>query len=154
MDEAKIILEDAARVLRAHDSDAAVFAEIHLARVSLESGEAEKAIEALDRGVAEALDTGQSEFALVGRIYLASAHASQGEFFKALEILDAAELEMDQGGDLYEPLLARVRAAALRDLGQVAQALDSAAAGYEAALRLRMDNEGAQLQRIVSELSG
>ena len=151
--EAKVILEDSSRVLRAHNSRAAVEADIHLARVALENGELEASQKALHGAVAEATKTGQSEYALVARIHLAEAYAAEGQLTRALQLLDEAESEIDQGGDLYGPLLAKVRAIALRDIGRKSEALESAIYGLDAARRLRMQHQETQLEMLLVELS-
>jgi len=151
--EAKVILEDSSRVLRAHNSRAAVEADIHLARVALENGELEASQKALHGAVAEATKTGQSEYALVARIHLAEAYAAEGQLTRALQLLDEAESEIDQGGDLYGPLLAKVRAIALRDIGRKSEALESAIYGLDAARRLRMQHQETQLEVLLVELS-
>jgi predicted ATPase len=144
IEEARLILEEASRVLKAHDSYQAVFADIQLARVAMESDDTKAAIDALIRAIQEDAERG-SEFGLVAKIHLASAYASEGELRRALGVLDDAESEVDQGGDLYVPLLAKVRAITLRDLGRKEEAFDSALSGRDAARRLRMRYEEAEL---------
>jgi class 3 adenylate cyclase/tetratricopeptide (TPR) repeat protein len=153
VDEAKIILEDASRVLRAHGSDAAVFADIHLARVELETGETEMSIELLSEAVAEATEMGQTEWAHMASIHLADAYARRGDLSEALQLLDEVESQSDEGGDLYGPLLATVRVAVLRDLRRPIEALESALAGLDIARRLIMGREESQLDQIVVDLS-
>jgi tetratricopeptide (TPR) repeat protein len=153
VDEAKIILEDASRLLRAHGSDAAVFADIHLARVELETGKTEMSIELLSEAVAEATEMGQTEWAHMASIYLADAYARRGDLSEALQLLDEVESQSDEGGDLYGPLLATVRVAVLRDLRRPIEALESALAGLDIARRLIMGREESQLDQIVADLS-
>jgi tetratricopeptide (TPR) repeat protein len=154
VDQARVILEDASRVLRAHGSDAAVFADIHLARVELETGETEMSIEILSGAMAEATEMGQMEWSHMASIHLADAYARQGNLPEALQLLDEAASKSDEGGDLYGPLLAMVRAAVLRDLGQPVEALESALVGRDIARRLMMGHEESQLDQLVADLSG
>jgi tetratricopeptide (TPR) repeat protein len=153
VDEARVLLEDATRVLRAHGSQAVVFADIHLGRVELETGETEMSIEILSGAVAEATEMGQSEWAHMASIHLADAYARQGDLSEAVQLLDEVESQSDKGGDLYGPLLAMVRAAVLRDLGQPIEALESVRAGRDIARRLMLGREESQLDQLVSDLS-
>ena len=83
---------------------------------------------------------------------MAEAYAAEGRLTRALQLLDEAESEIDQGGDLYEPLLAKVRAVALRDIGRKSEALESAIYGLDAAHRLRMKHQETQLEVLLVEL--
>jgi class 3 adenylate cyclase/tetratricopeptide (TPR) repeat protein len=152
-DEARSVLADAARVLRAHESHDAAFADIQLARVDLATGDLDGAVAAFRRALEESESMGQSEWALVAKIYLASAHRTRGEGAKAMELLDEAEAVMEREGDVYSPLLALVRAETLRDLGRFGDALDTAVAGREDADDLALHREFTLLDDLVGDLS-
>jgi pentatricopeptide repeat protein len=86
-------------------------------------------------------------------IHLADAYARRGDLSEAVQLLDEVESQSDEGGDLYAPLLAMVRAAVLHDLGQPIEALESALAGRDIACRLMMGREESELNQLVVDLS-
>lgn len=152
LEQAREVLQDATRVLRAHDSHQAVFADIHLARVDLETGRLSESIERLQRTLQEADSMGQTEWVLIAKAHLASAKRAQGEPEMALALINEAEASVGQAGDLYGPLLALVRAETLRDLGDPSGALESAVAGRELASSLGLYWEHSELDRLVAQL--
>ena len=89
IEEAERLLVDARRVLRSSRYTAfALFAETQLARCALDRGEAARAVELLERIVAEATGVGFAALLLEGGIYLAHAHAQAGSPGAGLEVLE------------------------------------------------------------------
>ena len=80
LDEAERVLTDARRVLRASGlTPFALFAETQLARCALERGDADAALESLQRIVAEAAGIGHAGIVLEITLYFAQAQARAGE---------------------------------------------------------------------------
>lgn len=70
----------------------------------------------------------------------------------SLALLNQAEGTVAQGGDLYGPLLAIVRAETLRDIGDLSGALESAVTGRNLASNLGLTWEHGELDRLVTAL--
>jgi tetratricopeptide (TPR) repeat protein len=151
-EEANSELQDATRVLRAHGSQYAALAELQLARVSLEMGDIDEAIDSLQRVRDEASAMGQTEWALIAIISLASAHRRLGDVDAAMRLLDEAESELSRGGELYRPLLALERAHAFRDAGDEAAAAASASEGRDIAAGLGLRREEAELDEFLAAI--
>jgi tetratricopeptide (TPR) repeat protein len=147
--EAKPLLMEAARVLRAHQLiDMALFAEIQLARLRMVD-DVDDAMERLIALRTEAHDLGFTHWAIESSLYLATGFNKRGQHLFALEKAD----KLGRDIDVYAPMQARVRAAALLGLGRVDEAATEAERGitlaaerglmYEKALLLLLKADGA-----------
>ena len=89
--EAESVLSDAIRVLRAAGAiDDLLFAEIQFGRLLVERGEAEAAVDRLDRVRADAAEVGQVGYAFEAALQLALGQSGLGRFEDALATLDEA----------------------------------------------------------------
>ncbi|MDP3984628.1 MAG: adenylate/guanylate cyclase domain-containing protein [Acidimicrobiia bacterium] len=152
-DEAETLLADAVRVLRAHNLvDAAIFADIQLARSRLLRGDLD-ALPALARIRAEAAAVGQTHSVVESSIYIGLGMVRKGDPAAALQLL--AEAEKTSGGeaDLYGCSIARVRAMALAGLGRFEEANATLEAGLAQARDEGLVYEEALLLRTMSELN-
>jgi tetratricopeptide (TPR) repeat protein len=153
LEEAERVLVPAVRVLRAHGLvDAAIFAEIQLARLRLLRGD-EGAMDRLSALRHEATRTGQVQSAIEAAILLAHGLVLEGRAREAIETL--AETERGSGGEaeVYGSTIARTRAQALAALGRAGEARDAVAAGLAQAREQGLVFEEAQLRLIEAELS-
>ncbi|WP_400994594.1 adenylate/guanylate cyclase domain-containing protein [Agromyces sp. GXQ0307] len=151
--EAEEVLVPSVRVLRAHGLvDAAIFAEIQLARLLLLRGD-DGALERLVSIHAEAVRTGQVQSAIEAAILVAHGLVLDGRPEEALGTL--AEAEEGAGGEaeLYGSTIARTRALALAALGRAAEARDVVAVGLAQAREQGLEFEIAQLRIIEADLS-
>jgi class 3 adenylate cyclase/Icc-related predicted phosphoesterase/tetratricopeptide (TPR) repeat protein len=122
--EAATVLNDAIRVLRAAGAlDDVLFAEIQLGRLMVERGEAEAAVAVLTRVRPDAAAVGQVGYAFEAALQLASGLSALGRFDEALRTLEDAVREVGFVDPVYQPSLARVRAAALAGCGRPGDAL-------------------------------
>jgi class 3 adenylate cyclase/tetratricopeptide (TPR) repeat protein len=131
LDEAERLLTEARRVLRSSNyAPFALFAETQLGRVALARGLAVEALQLLrsvvDRGARDAY----AAAALEGAIYFAQAATACQRPHEGLSVLEQAAAQAGDEAVLYSVAVGRVRAAALRALGD----LDEAAASVEKAL--------------------
>ena len=145
---AERVLSDARRVLRStRYVPFALFAETQLARIALERGDAETALESLTRIVEEAEGNAYAASALESALYFAQAATAAGRAEEGLRILDDAARRAGSDAILYSVPVYRVRAGALAALGRMDEAsasIDRALAGarrqsllYEQLLSLR-----------------
>lgn len=151
--EAKEVLVPSVRVLRAHGLvDAAIFAEIQLARLRLLEGD-DGAIDRLRELRAEAIRTGQMQSAIEAAILVAHGLVLKGRPQDALDTL--AETERGSGGEaeLYASTLARTRGHALAALGRTDEARNAVAAGLALAREQGLAFEVAQLLLIEAQLT-
>ncbi|HEY7583967.1 MAG TPA: adenylate/guanylate cyclase domain-containing protein [Acidimicrobiia bacterium] len=148
--EAEPMLTESVRVLRAHNLiDAAIFAELQLARLQLLRGREETAMSMLTEIGAEAAAVGQTHSVVEAAIYRAQGLVTQGQPDTALEVLGDAVRNGSGEADVYGCALARVEATALAALGRIDEAAKSIEAGlkqaraeglvYDEALLLRAD---------------
>ncbi|MBM7503875.1 adenylate/guanylate cyclase domain-containing protein [Agromyces aurantiacus] len=150
--EAEQVLVPSVRVLRAHGLvDAAIFAEIQLARLRLLRGD-DGAMQSLVALRAEAARTGQVQSAIEAGILVAHALVLAGRPQDALDTL--VETERGAGGEaeLYGSTIARTRALALAAVGRVDEARDTVEAGLAQAREQGLAFEVAQLRLIEAEL--
>ena len=154
LEEARSILEDAIRVLRAAKAlDDGLFAEIQLGRLLVEQGDYEEADKQLNDLRSEALGLGQSGYALEAAMHLADSKVAQGDGAGALHLLDEAE-EAAGGEDLlYAPTLERVRAQALADEGRFEEAEEQLQLGLNEARRQGVTYEEALLLLVQAEVA-
>ena len=152
-DEAESVLVGAVRVLRAHGLvDAAIFAEIQLARLGLLRGE-EGAMETLKSLRAEATQTGQVQSAIEAAILIGWGLVRAKRPQEALDLVD--EIEHGTGGEaeLYGSALARTKAQALAALGRTDEARAEVEAGLVQAREQGLAYEVALLCIIQAELT-
>ncbi|WP_430645214.1 adenylate/guanylate cyclase domain-containing protein [Agromyces sp. GXS1127] len=152
--EAEEVLVPSVRVLRAHGLvDAAIFAEIQLARLRLLRGD-EGAIESLSELRAEAVRTGQVQSAIEAAVLVAHGLVLAGRPEDALDTLGETEQRAGGEAELYGSTIARTRASALAALGRVREAQDVVSAGLAQAREQDLPFEIAQLLLIEAELTG
>lgn len=133
-DEAEPILRDTIRVMRASEfNDGADYAEIQLARILIERGEAEKAERMMDRVVAEFTKIGQALSALEAVLVQSLAKTYAGEPAAALVLLDSAAGAVGDDARLFEPQIAEARSRALAALGRIGEAEQTIESGIDAA---------------------
>ncbi|HEU4758303.1 MAG TPA: AAA family ATPase [Agromyces sp.] len=152
LEEAETVLVPSVRVLRAHGLvDAAIFAEIQLARLQLLRGDV-GAMDRLSALRAEAIRTGQVQSAIEAAILVAHGLVIAGLPEQALDTL--AETERRSGGDaeLYGSMIARTRAQALAALGRTEDARDAVEAGLAQAREQGLAFEVAQLRLVEAGL--
>ena len=152
LEEAEEILVPSVRVLRAYGLvDAAIFAEIQLARLRLFRGD-DGAIETMVALQAEAARTGQVQSAIEAAILVAHGLVIAGHPAEALDTL--AETERGSGGEaeLYGSMIARTRARALAALDRTEEARDAVAAGLTQAREQGLAFEVAQLRLVEAGL--
>lgn len=153
LEEAETVLVPSVRVLRAHGLvDAAIFAEIQLARLKLLRGD-DGAMDRLSVIRGEAIRTGQVQSAIEAAILIAFGLVTEGRPQEALDML--AETERGSGGEseLYGSTIARTRARALAALGRIEEARGAVAAGLAQARAQGLVFEVAQVRLIEAELS-
>jgi tetratricopeptide (TPR) repeat protein len=121
--EAETVLRDADAALRSSGYHlAAMFTETQLARLAIEQGDLDAAIETLGGLVEEARSSGDMGDAFEAWVYLACALTRSGQAEQALvELGQAATLAGDDASPHRVPL-ARETATALMQLGKLAQA--------------------------------
>lgn len=152
LDEAEEVLVPSVRVLRAHGLiDAAIFAEIQLARLHLLRGD-DGAMERLSALRSEATRTGQVQSAIEAAILFSQGLVQAGRAQEALDTL--AETEHGSGGEaeLFGSTIARTRARALAALGRTAEARDAVAAGLAQAREQGLVFEEAQLRLVEADV--
>jgi ATP/maltotriose-dependent transcriptional regulator MalT len=153
VDEAKTVLEAASRTLRAAEHVTGyVFADTQLARLALQRGDENGAIDELTRVVEDAVSHGSSSFALEAWIYLAEAYVQRGSGSTALEVLVEAERTVGLESSPLAAHLARVRATALRQTGDTEGAEAQLAKALDVARRQRLPYEEEQTLRSLAEL--
>lgn len=149
-EEAEKVLVPSVRVLRAHGLvDAAIFAEIQLARLHLLRGDDD----AMDRLTAlrdESIRTGQVQSAIEAAILVADGLVLEARAEDALDALAAIERGSRGEAELYGSMIARIRSQALAALGRIREAGDAASAGLAQAREQGLTFEVAQLRLIES----
>jgi tetratricopeptide (TPR) repeat protein len=151
--EAEDLLVASVRVLRAHGLvDAAIFAEIQLARLQLLRGD-EGAMDHLSTLRAEAVRTGQVQSAIEAAILVAHGLVSAAMPEAALDALAEAERASSGDAELYASTIARTRAQALAALGRREEARETVAAGLAQAREQGLVFEVAQLRLVEAELT-
>jgi tetratricopeptide (TPR) repeat protein len=152
-EEAEEVLVEAVRILRAHNLvDAAIFAEIQLARLRLLQDE-EGAMDTLLALRTEATETGQIQSAIEAAILIAWGLMKRGEPQAALDTLAEAERGSGAEAELYGCSLARMRAQALAKLGHTDEARRAVEAGLAQAREQGLAYEEALLQLTEAELT-
>jgi class 3 adenylate cyclase/tetratricopeptide (TPR) repeat protein len=151
--EAKEVLEDADETLRASNFvQARVFCDIQLARLAISTGEAASAIHELARIIEDARASDVS-VAVEALIHLADAHARVGDSDASLaELVNAEELLESESSPLRAPL-ARVRATALMQRGELTAAGKELSISLQVARSQGLAYEEAQTLRTISELA-
>lgn len=151
--EAQPLLEASSRVQRAAGFiDGASFSDVQLARVRLARGEIAAAEALLDGVIAELTSSGKYDSALEAAIARAEVALAKGEPSEAGRILDAATVAARQEAQVLAPQLARVRASAQVDLGEIQTARRTCADGIRAAAELGLDYELARLSLLAHDL--
>lgn len=151
--EAEEVLVPSVRVLRAYGLvDAAIFAEIQLARLRLHRGD-DGAMETMVALHAEAARTGQVQSAIEAAILIAGALVAAGRPREALDRL--VETEQGSGGEaeLFGSSIARTRARALAALDRAEEARGVVSAGMAQAREQGLVFEEAQLRLVEAELT-
>jgi tetratricopeptide (TPR) repeat protein len=153
LQEAEAVLIPSVRVLRAHGRvDAAIFAEIQLARLRLLRGDDG----AMDRLMAlrdEASRTGQVQSAIEAAILVAHGLVMAGRPQEALDTLAETERGSGDEAELFGSTIARTKAEALAALGSTAEAREAVTAGLALAREQGLAFEVAQLSLIEAELT-
>ncbi|HEX6660229.1 MAG TPA: metallophosphoesterase, partial [Ilumatobacter sp.] len=117
--DAERVLQDAVRVLRAAGAlDDLLFAELQMARLLVERGDAESAVELLIRLRSDATALGQVGYVFEVAMQLAFGLVALGQYGDALQTLDDAVRDVGFVDPIYQPILARARAAALVGCGR------------------------------------
>ena len=151
--EAESVLHDAIRVLRAAGAiDDLLFAEIQLGRLLVERGDAEDAVDLLARVRADAADVGQVGYAFEAALQLASGQSGLARYDDALGTLDDAVRDVGFVDPVYQPSLARVRAAALAGCGRVDDAIRELDEGLASAREQGLAYEEALLLHAAARL--
>ncbi|MGR0220771.1 adenylate/guanylate cyclase domain-containing protein [Agromyces sp. ZXT2-6] len=153
LDEAEEVLVPSVRVLRAHGLvDAAIFAEIQLARLRLFRDD-DGAMDSMVALHAEAARTGQVQSAIEAAILIAGALVAGGRPLEALDRL--VETEQGSGGEaeLFASSIARTRARALAALGRADEARAVVTSGLAQAQEQGLVFEVAQLRLVEAELT-
>jgi class 3 adenylate cyclase/tetratricopeptide (TPR) repeat protein len=151
--EAKPLLKEAARVLRAHRLiDMALFAEMQLARLEL-AEDPESAMKRLADLEVEATQLGFHHWSIEAALHHATGLNQIGEHERAL----AGAEKVGRDIDVYAPMQSRVKAAALLGLDQLKEAAaevdrgitfaDERGLPYEKAMLLQVKGEVALAQR-------
>ena len=154
LDEAEKVLDDARATLRAAEHlTGSIFAETQLARLALVRGSTETAVEDLARLVEEAASIGSTAFGLEASIYLAGAHVQDGDSERALGVLADAERTFGLDSSPLVAHLARVRASALRETGDLEGAREQLALALTIARRQRLLYEEEQTLRASADLA-
>jgi class 3 adenylate cyclase/tetratricopeptide (TPR) repeat protein len=154
LDEAGEVLEDARLVLRAAEHlTGSIFAETQLARLTLERGDVDSAIDDLTRIVEEAAAVGSASFALEAWIYLGEAHTRRGEGQRALEVLDEGERTVGLESSPLAAHLARVRATAFEQMGDLETAAEQLDKALAVARRQRLLYEEVLTLRAIADLA-
>ena len=154
LDEAEAVLNEAHRTLR--DSSflfAAVFCEIQLARLAIAKGHVASAIPELTRLVEEARSSGDVDYAVQAWIHLADAYSQVDEPDRALSELGEAELLLaDDSSPLRAPL-ARIRATASMQRGDLSTAGDELSSALHVAHGQGLAYEEAQTLHVLAQLA-
>ena len=153
-DDAEEVLRDAHDTLRASGFVfASVFSEIQLARVAIERGDFSSAVEELTRTIQETHASGDTSYELEARLYLAEALIRQGKPDDALAALDhSEELLSDETSPLLAPI-ARVRAAAMTQLDDLASAREQLDLALEVSRAQGLAYEQAQALRALADVA-
>ena len=154
LDEAEAVLSDADMTLRAAGYHlAAMFTEIQLARLAIEKGDSERAIETLTGLVEEARGSGDVGYAFDAWIHLADALTRSDQAERALvELEQAAALVGDAASPNRVPL-ARELATAFMQLGNLARAEDELTTALRVARAQGLAYEEAQALRALAALA-
>jgi tetratricopeptide (TPR) repeat protein len=151
--EAEEVLTEAIRISRAHKAlDAAIFAEIQLARLKLSRGD-EDAMDVLTRIRNEAIAVGHTQSAVEASIYIGLGLVRAEDPEAALELLSEAEGVSGGEAELYGSSVARVKALALAKLGRLQDAGDVAMKGLARAREQGLLYEEALLLRTMAEIA-
>ncbi|MGR0319509.1 adenylate/guanylate cyclase domain-containing protein [Agromyces sp. ZXT2-3] len=151
--EAEPVLVSAVRVLRAHGRvDAAIFAEIQLARLRLLRCD-DGALENLVELHAEATRTGQVQSAIEAAILIAYGLVMEDRPLEALDLLDRTEEGAGDEAEVYGSSLARTRAQALAAVGRIAEAREAVGVGLATAREQGLMYEEAMLRLIDARLT-
>jgi class 3 adenylate cyclase/tetratricopeptide (TPR) repeat protein len=129
-DEAEVVLSPAVRVLRTYRlMDAALFADVQLARLHLLRGEVAEATARLGAIREEATRLGLLLSAFESALHIADGLVLSGRPDEAIALLEEARSNAGREVDLYRPMLARVEGSALLAAGRPAEAGPVVAAG-------------------------
>lgn len=153
-DEAEAVLNDAHRTLR--DSSflfAAVFSEIQLARLAIATGNVASVIPELARIVEEARSSGDVGYAVEAWIHLADAYSRLGEPDRSLSELAEAERFLEDGSSPLRAPLARIRATALMQRGDLSTAGDELSSALQVAQGQGLVYEEARALRALARLA-
>jgi tetratricopeptide (TPR) repeat protein len=125
LEEAEAVLTDARQTLRASEYVfAALFSEIQLARLAMAKGDPTTAVSDLTRIVDEARAMGDIGFAIDAWVHLADAYHRVGNPERSLAELDHAERLLVDAKSPLRASIARVRATALTQTGDLSRAGD------------------------------
>ncbi|HEX5718596.1 MAG TPA: AAA family ATPase, partial [Thermoanaerobaculia bacterium] len=151
--EAEEVLTEAIRISRAHKAlDAAIFAELQLARLKLSRGD-QDAMDVLARIRSEALAVGHTQSAVEASIYIGLGLVKAEDPEAALDLLTEAEGVSGGEAELYGSSVARVKALALAKLGRLQDATDVAMKGLARAREQGLMYEEALLLRTMAEIA-
>jgi tetratricopeptide (TPR) repeat protein len=152
-DDAEPMLLDSIRIFRAAGYlDGQALAETYLGRLLLGRGDVEAAVHCLDGARSAFERIGIPGGALEATIPLAECHVRWGDPATALRLIDDALRRAGGQAGVLAPSIARVRAAAMIQAGQLPQAHEQIAAGLEAARRQQLRYEEGLLLDLRDEI--
>ena len=153
-DEAEPVLREAVRTLRAsRAANHALFAETQLGRLLMERGEREQARVILERIRAEATAIGQTMVSLETALHLAHLQVLEKDPEGALEVLDNAQGAAGDDAAVFASTLARIRASALAEIGDIEKASATIEDGIVEARRQGLAYEEVLLLRLAADVA-
>jgi tetratricopeptide (TPR) repeat protein len=153
-DEAEPVLREAVRTLRAsRAANHALFAETQLGRLLMERGEREQARIILERIRAEADLLGQTMVSLETALHLAQLQVLQKDPDEALDYLDNAQGAAGEDAVVLASTLARIRASALAEIGEIEKASAAIEDGLVEARRQGLAYEEVLLLRLATDVA-
>ena len=145
-DEAFEVLDEAIRVLRASAArDDLIFARTQMGRLLMEVGKTGEALLMFKRLRAETVDLNQPVSALEVAIYQAQLLATTDDPHEALTLLNEAQVAAGDDAALFTAPIARVRALALAEIGELVEADVVVAEGLAEARRQGLSYDEALL---------
>jgi class 3 adenylate cyclase/tetratricopeptide (TPR) repeat protein len=145
--EAEPILDEAVRVLRAAgNQDDAINAELHLAHLMSERGDAARASDLLLKVRKDALDLGQTLYAFEAGLYLAACKLQEGDPQGALDGIAEATARGGEEAKFFEAKRARISAAALVEMERFEEASAELESGLRSALDLGLPHDEALIR--------
>ncbi|MEP6661154.1 MAG: adenylate/guanylate cyclase domain-containing protein [Acidimicrobiales bacterium] len=152
-DDAEPMLLDSIRIFRATGyPDGKALAETYLGRLLLARGDMEAAVHCLDDARQAFESIGIPGGALEATIPLAECHVRFGDPATALRLIDEALRRAGGEAGVLAPNIARVRAAAMVQAGELTQAHEQIAAGLDSARRQQLRYEEGLLLDLRDEI--